>query len=64
VQICLEEARAAGFTMPVGEEVAAVWADARARSAEGADCTEIVKLVERAAGTQIGEGARRSEDGA
>lgn len=57
VQICLEEARAAGVAMPVGEAVGGVWYDARSRSPEDADCTEIVKLVERAAGTQIGEAA-------
>jgi 3-hydroxyisobutyrate dehydrogenase-like beta-hydroxyacid dehydrogenase len=54
VQICLQEAQAAGLQMPVGEEVGAVWADARARSADDADCTEIVKLVEQAAGVRIG----------
>lgn len=54
VQICLAEARDAGAPMPVGEAVGAAWADARSRSAEDADCTEIVKLVERAAGTRIG----------
>jgi 3-hydroxyisobutyrate dehydrogenase-like beta-hydroxyacid dehydrogenase len=54
VQICLAEARDAGVAMPVGEAVAALWADARSRSPEDADCTEIVKLVERAAGTRIG----------
>lgn len=57
VQICLAEARDAGVPMPVGEAVAALWADARSRSAEDADCTEIAMLVERAAGTRIGEDA-------
>jgi 3-hydroxyisobutyrate dehydrogenase-like beta-hydroxyacid dehydrogenase len=54
VQICLAEGRAAGAPMPVGEAVGAAWDDARARSVKDADCTEIVKLVERAAGTVIG----------
>jgi 3-hydroxyisobutyrate dehydrogenase-like beta-hydroxyacid dehydrogenase len=60
VQMCLAEARAAGVPMPVGEAVGAAWADARARSAEQADCTEIVKLVEQAAGTRIAEPERSS----
>jgi 3-hydroxyisobutyrate dehydrogenase-like beta-hydroxyacid dehydrogenase len=63
VQICLEEAFAAGVTMPVGEAVGGVWGDARARSREDADCTEIVKLVERAAGTRIGEAAGGTDGG-
>jgi 3-hydroxyisobutyrate dehydrogenase-like beta-hydroxyacid dehydrogenase len=63
VQICLAEARDAGVAMPVGEAVAALWADARLRSPEDADCTEIVKLVERAAGTRIGEAAGGTDGG-
>jgi hypothetical protein len=31
-----------------------LWADARSRSSEDADCTEIAKLAELAAGVRIG----------
>jgi 3-hydroxyisobutyrate dehydrogenase-like beta-hydroxyacid dehydrogenase len=60
VQICLEQARAIGLELPVGEAVASAWRDAQAASAAGADCTEIVKLVERATGASI----RASDGGA
>jgi hypothetical protein len=58
VQICLEQARAIGLELPVGEAVASAWRDAQSASAAGADCTEIVKLVERATGASI-----RASDG-
>jgi 3-hydroxyisobutyrate dehydrogenase/2-hydroxy-3-oxopropionate reductase len=53
VQICLREARAAGLELPVGEAVAAAWREAQSASAPGADCTEIVRLVEQRSGTVI-----------
>jgi 3-hydroxyisobutyrate dehydrogenase-like beta-hydroxyacid dehydrogenase len=53
VQICLREARAAGLELPVGEAVAAAWREARSTSAPGADCTEIVRLVEQRTGAVI-----------
>ena len=53
VQICLREARAAGLELPVGEAVARAWAEAQTASAPGADCTEIVRLVEQRSGTVI-----------
>lgn len=53
VQICLREARAAGLELPVGEAVAAAWREAQSVSAPGADCTEIVRLIEQRSGTVI-----------
>ena len=53
VQICLREARAAGLELPVGEAVAAAWREAQSASAPGADCTEIVRLIEQRSGTVI-----------
>ncbi|HTZ86760.1 MAG TPA: NAD(P)-dependent oxidoreductase [Solirubrobacteraceae bacterium] len=53
VQICLREARAAGLDLPIGEAVADAFAEADARSAQGADCTEIVALIEQRSGTII-----------
>ncbi len=53
VQICLREARAAGLELPVGEAVATAWAEAQSASAPGADCTEIVRLVEQRSGAVI-----------
>jgi 3-hydroxyisobutyrate dehydrogenase-like beta-hydroxyacid dehydrogenase len=57
VQICIAEAERAGVPMSVGEAVARLWADAESFVADGADCTEIVRLVEQRADTTIG--ARR-----
>jgi 3-hydroxyisobutyrate dehydrogenase-like beta-hydroxyacid dehydrogenase len=53
VQICLAEAQRAGVPMDLGRAVAAEWARASRELADGADCTEIVKLVEQRAGTLI-----------
>jgi 3-hydroxyisobutyrate dehydrogenase-like beta-hydroxyacid dehydrogenase len=53
VQICLAEARRSDVEMRVGASVAEVWADAVSRTQDGADCTEIVRLVEGQAGTII-----------
>ena len=53
VQICLAEARRAGVPMALGTAVAAEWELASRELAEGADCTEIVKLVEQRAGAEI-----------
>lgn len=53
VQICLAEARGSGVPMDVGETVARVWAAAESLAVEGADCTEIVKVLEGRAGTTI-----------
>ncbi|HWG09507.1 MAG TPA: NAD(P)-dependent oxidoreductase [Solirubrobacteraceae bacterium] len=53
VQICLREARAAGLELPVSEAVAAVWREAQSAAAPGADCTEIVRLIEQRSGAVI-----------
>jgi len=53
VDICVAQARDAGFAMPVGEAVAGVWAQARSDLHDDADCTEIVRLVEGRAGVRI-----------
>jgi 3-hydroxyisobutyrate dehydrogenase-like beta-hydroxyacid dehydrogenase len=53
VQIWLAEARRSRVPMRVGEAVAGVWADAEALAHDGADCTEIVRLIESRAGTTI-----------
>ncbi len=53
VQICLDQAREAGLQLPVSEGVASAWRDAQAAAAPGADCTEIVRLIEQRTGTII-----------
>jgi 3-hydroxyisobutyrate dehydrogenase-like beta-hydroxyacid dehydrogenase len=53
VQICLAEAQRSEVEMRVGTSVSEVWADAASRTQDGADCTEIVRLVEGQAGTII-----------
>jgi 3-hydroxyisobutyrate dehydrogenase-like beta-hydroxyacid dehydrogenase len=52
VQISVEEGRGV-VPMPVGDAVAQRWAEAADWAATGADCTEIVKLVEAEAQTVI-----------
>jgi 3-hydroxyisobutyrate dehydrogenase/2-hydroxy-3-oxopropionate reductase len=53
VQICLDQARAAGLELPVGQAVADAFSEAQSASAPDADCTEIVRLVEQRSGTII-----------
>jgi 3-hydroxyisobutyrate dehydrogenase-like beta-hydroxyacid dehydrogenase len=53
VQICLAEAQRSDVEMRVGAIVAELWAEAESRTPAGADCTEIVRLVEERAGTTI-----------
>jgi 2-hydroxy-3-oxopropionate reductase len=53
VQICLREARAAGLELPVGEAVARALDEAQDACAQGADCTEVVALIERRSGAVI-----------
>jgi 3-hydroxyisobutyrate dehydrogenase-like beta-hydroxyacid dehydrogenase len=56
VQMCLAEAREAGFAEPpIAAAVARRWAHAAAASAPGADCTEIVRLIEAETGTTIAD---------
>lgn len=58
VQMCLAQARDAGLELPVATAVAARWAAAAAVNRPGADCTEIVRLVEAETATTIaGRGA-------
>jgi 3-hydroxyisobutyrate dehydrogenase-like beta-hydroxyacid dehydrogenase len=54
VQLCLQEAERHGVPMPLGSITGEVWARATSQSAPTDDCTEIVKLIEDAAGTVIG----------
>jgi 2-hydroxy-3-oxopropionate reductase len=56
VQICLTEAQRSDVEMRIGASVGELWADAASRAPAGADCTEIVKLVEQQAGTVISPG--------
>jgi 3-hydroxyisobutyrate dehydrogenase-like beta-hydroxyacid dehydrogenase len=56
VQLCLAEAERQGVPMVLGGAVGQLWTLAIARSREGADCTEIVRLVEESAGVVIADG--------
>lgn len=58
VHICLTEGQGSGVPMSVAEAVGEAWAQAEASAPAGADCTEIVRLLERAAGITI-----RARDG-
>jgi 2-hydroxy-3-oxopropionate reductase len=53
VQICVEEANNWRMPMPIGAAVAQRWARAADWAADGADCTEIVRLVEAETHTVI-----------
>jgi 3-hydroxyisobutyrate dehydrogenase-like beta-hydroxyacid dehydrogenase len=55
VQLCLAEAQRQGVPMMLGGAVAQLWALAAASSADGADCTEIVRMVEDWAGVVIAD---------
>jgi 3-hydroxyisobutyrate dehydrogenase-like beta-hydroxyacid dehydrogenase len=55
VQLCLAEARRQGVPMALGGAVGELWAQAAAGAAEGADCTEIVRMLEDAAGVVMGD---------
>jgi 3-hydroxyisobutyrate dehydrogenase-like beta-hydroxyacid dehydrogenase len=56
VQLCLAEAQRQGVPMVLGGAVGQLWALAAATSREGADCTELVRLVEDWAGVVIADG--------
>jgi 3-hydroxyisobutyrate dehydrogenase-like beta-hydroxyacid dehydrogenase len=56
VQLCLAEARRQGVPMALGGAVGELWAQAAARAADGADCTEIMLMLEAAAGVVVGDG--------
>jgi 3-hydroxyisobutyrate dehydrogenase-like beta-hydroxyacid dehydrogenase len=55
VQLCLAEAQRQGVPMMLGGAVAQLWSLAAATADDGADCTEIVQMVERWAGVVIAD---------
>ena len=55
VQLCLEEARRREVPMALGATVGELWSRAAASAAAGADCTEIVLMLERDAGVVVGD---------
>jgi 3-hydroxyisobutyrate dehydrogenase-like beta-hydroxyacid dehydrogenase len=55
VQLCLAEARRRQVPMALGGAVGELWARAVASAAAGADCTEIVRMLEADAGVVIGD---------
>jgi 3-hydroxyisobutyrate dehydrogenase-like beta-hydroxyacid dehydrogenase len=57
VQLCLAEAQRQGVPMVLGGAVGQLWALAASTAREGADCTEIVRLVEDWAGVVVADDA-------
>jgi 3-hydroxyisobutyrate dehydrogenase len=57
VQLCLAEAQRQGVPMVLGGAVGQLWALAAATAPEGADCTEIVRVVEDWAGVVVADDA-------
>ena len=55
VQLCLAEARRQQVPMALGSAVGELWARAGASAAAGADCTEIVRMLEHDAGVVVGD---------
>jgi 3-hydroxyisobutyrate dehydrogenase-like beta-hydroxyacid dehydrogenase len=55
VQLCLAEAQRQGVPMMLGGAVAQLWSLAAATADDGADCTEIVQMVENWAGVVIAD---------
>ena len=55
VQLCLAEARRQQVPMALGSAVGELWARAAASAAAGADCTEIVRMLEDDAGVVVGD---------
>ncbi|MGZ6708950.1 MAG: NAD(P)-dependent oxidoreductase [Solirubrobacteraceae bacterium] len=55
VQLCLEEARRRDVPMALGATVGELWSRAAASAAAGADCTEIVRMLEQDAGVVVGD---------
>jgi len=55
VQLCLAEAARQGVPMDLGAAVGELWARAAAVAADGADCTEIVRMLEDAAGVVVSD---------
>jgi 3-hydroxyisobutyrate dehydrogenase-like beta-hydroxyacid dehydrogenase len=56
VQLCLAEAQRRGVPMVLGGSVAQLWSLAAATADDGADCTEIVRMIEGWAGVTIADG--------
>jgi 3-hydroxyisobutyrate dehydrogenase-like beta-hydroxyacid dehydrogenase len=50
VELCLVEARAKGFPMPLGELVEQLWTDAASKAGADADHTEIIRFFEELSG--------------
>jgi 3-hydroxyisobutyrate dehydrogenase len=55
VELCLAEARRQEVPMALGGAVGALWTRAAASAAAGADCTEIVRMLEQDAGVVVGD---------
>jgi 3-hydroxyisobutyrate dehydrogenase-like beta-hydroxyacid dehydrogenase len=55
VRLCLAEARRQQVPMALGSAVGELWARAAASAAAGADCTEIVRMLEHDAGVVVGD---------
>jgi 3-hydroxyisobutyrate dehydrogenase-like beta-hydroxyacid dehydrogenase len=55
VQLCLAEAQRQGVPMMLGASVAQLWSLAAATQADGADCTELVRMVEDWAGVVVAD---------
>jgi 3-hydroxyisobutyrate dehydrogenase-like beta-hydroxyacid dehydrogenase len=55
VQLCLAEARRQEVPMALGDAVGELWARAAASAADGADSTEIVRMLEADAGVVVGD---------
>jgi 3-hydroxyisobutyrate dehydrogenase-like beta-hydroxyacid dehydrogenase len=55
VQLCLAEAARQGVPMALGGAVGELWARAQESAAAGADCTEIVRMLEADAGVVVGD---------
>ena len=55
VQLSEAEAGRQGVPMALGGAVGELWAQAAAGAADGADCTEIVRMLEDAAGVVVGD---------
>jgi 3-hydroxyisobutyrate dehydrogenase-like beta-hydroxyacid dehydrogenase len=57
VQLCLAEAQRHGVPMVLGGSVGQLWSLAAATQEEGADCTELVRMVEDWAGVVVADEA-------
>ncbi len=55
VELCLGEARAKEFPMPLGDLVQQLWTRAASQADAGADHTEIIRFFEQLSGVEVGE---------